>query len=99
MATEVSADLHVDVYMGAIILSSFDSRHLKSHEKPFACTESGCPERFQYRKELTRHRRSKHLNSVEVHVCSHRGCPFSSTRRDNLLRHLRQQHQRRRTDS
>lgn len=42
------------------------NRHLKSHDEPFACLEANCTTRFQYRKDLLRHQRSRHPELLRV---------------------------------
>jgi len=75
------------------------NKHMKKHFPPFQCND--CDKAFQYRKDLKRHRESKHPETVEeptVLFCPYPGCKFSaerstgSTRRDNLNRHIQTQH-------
>lgn len=78
----------------------FNKHHLK-HNPPFQCTVRPCDLAFRYRKDLDRHRATRHPETVPGLVllyCPIPGCKFSiqespgSSRRDNLRRHFRTRH-------
>jgi len=75
------------------------NKHMKKHFPPFQCPD--CDKAFQYRKDLKRHRESKHPETLEEHTvlfCPYPRCKFSaersagSTRKDNLNRHIQTRH-------
>jgi len=75
------------------------NKHMKKHFPPFKCDDCNIP--FRYSKDLKRHCKSQHPETVEgqtVLFCPYPGCKFSperssgSTRRDNLNRHIQTQH-------
>ena len=73
---------------------TMSSRHLKIHSKPFRCFN--CPKGFRYRKDLQRHRNSKHYEESRdsiLYACPIVDCNFTTTRKDNCRRHLLNQHE------
>jgi len=75
------------------------NKHMKKHFPPFKCDD--CDMAFRYSKDLKRHCKSQHPETVEgqtVLFCPYQGCKFSaerssgSTRGDNLNRHIQSQH-------
>lgn len=74
------------------------SAHQRQHYPPFQCEEVGCGARFQYKKDLERHRQGQHSERTPLLFCDHEGCNskmysqksgVGTTRRDNLARHMR----------
>ncbi|KAH6664504.1 hypothetical protein B0J14DRAFT_493464, partial [Halenospora varia] len=74
--------------------------HLKSHTLPFKCAIPPCgSQRFRYLKDLERHNREKHPESVpgsNRHYCPHPSCKYSNgglkdgfPRLDNYRRHMK----------
>lgn len=73
------------------------SRHAKRHTRPFKCTVNGCGWAFALKKDLDRHRKTKHPQMVERFVplyCPFERCKYSEgmgrgfSRADNLNRHV-----------
>ncbi|KAF1814257.1 hypothetical protein P152DRAFT_456486 [Eremomyces bilateralis CBS 781.70] len=67
------------------------------HSPPFICEAEACGKAFRYRKDLDRHRKTKHLELFQEPVIYHspyEGCKFSLvgvagiSRGDNLNRHI-----------
>jgi hypothetical protein len=101
---EIFSKRYLLKYNSRSIGASFDlltgySKHMKKHFPPFQCDD--CDMAFRYSKDLKRHCKSQHPETVEgqtVLFCPYLGCKFSaerssgSTRRDNLNRHIQTQH-------
>jgi len=77
------------------------NKHLKKHLRPFSCTVAGCQRAFEFKKDLERHLKAKHRETVPgtaLFYCPYEGCKFSLdagaglTRKDNLNRHIQSQH-------
>jgi hypothetical protein len=76
-------------------------RHSKKHTRPFKCTTPSCSQSFQYKKDLSRHKKARHSEEIPDYsplYCPINGCKFaegagqSFSRRDNLERHIRSKH-------
>jgi hypothetical protein len=76
--------------------------HIKKHTRPFKCEDESCEysyKGFAAKKELDKHRDSKHrLPSSSGYLCPVSKCKYSrcltpKTRRDNFLRHIKRRHQ------
>lgn len=76
--------------------------HQRRHNPRFACEQPQCYERFQYRKDLTRHMKTvhaRHSQGTKCFPCPNGSCQWSLQRgscgfkrNDSLLRHLRKVH-------
>ncbi|KAH8784681.1 hypothetical protein BGZ57DRAFT_883120 [Hyaloscypha finlandica] len=67
-------------------------KHVDRHNRPFSCDE--CDEAFGAKKDLKRHRDTKHEKETEV-FCTMPGCKRAQigfSRRDNLLKHIHNVH-------
>jgi ankyrin repeat protein len=64
-----------------------DSRHLKTHSKPYQCRS--CERGFALQTDLTRHVKARHLLGNARFACHIQSCTFAATRKDNLVQHKR----------
>ena len=79
------------------LLINMLSKHCKTHDRSFKCTEPGCAFSGCYRKDLTRHTSTCHRkgNDQVRTFCELQDCPMARrgfSRRDNYVRHIRRQH-------
>ncbi|KAH6867990.1 ankyrin repeat-containing domain protein [Alternaria rosae] len=66
------------------------NQHLKTHTKPFQCSE--CVRSFALRSDLTRHVQARHRIGVARHACVVTGCSFKASRKDNIRQHVKNSH-------
>jgi hypothetical protein len=58
---------------------TYTSTHMKKHTKPFKCGFTPCGQAFRYKKDLTRHRASKHpelVGNAGPLFCPFEGCKY-----------------------
>jgi ankyrin repeat protein len=67
-----------------------DSRHLKTHSKPYQCRS--CERGFALQTDLTRHAKARHRLGNARFACHIQSCTFTATRKDNLVQHKRIAH-------
>jgi len=77
------------------------NHHINSHTRPFKCPVQTCGWGFQFKKDLTRHCKDMHPDTVPDYMplyCPVEECKSSEgkgggfSRRDNLRRHVRTRH-------
>ncbi|KAF2678021.1 hypothetical protein K458DRAFT_395319 [Lentithecium fluviatile CBS 122367] len=75
--------------------------HRKKHNPSFKCTIVPCDLAFRYKKDLTRHQKAKHpetVDEVSLWYCHYPWCKLSfergagSSRKDNMERHIKMRH-------
>ncbi|KAK2728286.1 hypothetical protein CKAH01_11181 [Colletotrichum kahawae] len=64
--------------------------HMRCHNRSHICRAPGCTRRFSTSRDLTRHTRSAHSNTVLT--CSICFAIIKGSRMDNLQRHIRNRH-------
>ena len=80
------------------LLINMPSKHWKTHDRSFKCTEPGCAFSGCYRlQDLTRHISTSHrkVNDQTRTFCEFQDCTMARrgfSRRDNYVRHVRRQH-------
>ena len=84
------------------MVTDIDSRHAWQHDLKHPCEVESCGLRFQCNKDLARHMKAKHPETIEsltLYYCPHVGCKHSvgrgngNTRKDNMVRHIRTKHE------
>ena len=79
------------------LLINISSKHFRTHNRSFKCTEPGCAFRDYRLQDLDRHISSSHKKGDDQFrtFCEFSGYPMAGkgfSRRDNYVRHVRRQH-------
>lgn len=71
------------------------TKHLKTHERPWKCSEPGCKyfdHGWPTEKERDRHMNDKHSNAPPLYRCLYDPCPYTSKRESNCKQHMEKAH-------
>lgn len=71
------------------------TKHLKTHERPWKCSDSACKYHelgWPTEKERDRHVNDKHSNAPALYRCLYPPCPYTSKRESNCKQHMEKAH-------